>query len=404
MWRLRYNGGDSYPTFGGAIVAAEVDGGLFSEQDRRFMERALALAGRGRGSVEPNPMVGCVLVLDGRVVAEGYHHKFGGPHAEVDALRKAGAAARGATAYVTLEPCCHVGKTGPCTAALLAAGVGRVVAAMGDPFPQVAGKGLQMLGQAGVQTAAGLCESEARRLNAAYLKRLATGLPWVILKWAQSLDGKMATRTGRSQWITGEGARREGHRIRGVVDAVVAGAGTVAADDPQLTCRAGKAKRVARRVVVDGRLSMGLDRQLVRTAREVPVAIVCTGTAMEQQKEKAAALRQAGCEVVALPEVSPGRVDLRALLEWFGSWKATNVMVEGGGHLLGQFLDQGLADEVAVFVAPMLIGGVRAADGASAVTPWPGGVEELAGAARLRDVRVRQVGEDLYVRGVVGGK
>ena len=363
------------------------------------MRRALALAARGRGRVEPNPMVGCVLVKDATVLAEGYHRKFGGPHAEVDALRRAGESARGSTAYVTLEPCCHTGKTGPCTEALLAAGVTRVIAAMADPFPRVAGKGLAILRQAGVQTAVGLCEQEARLLNAPYLKRLATGRPWVILKWAQSLDGKMATHTGRSQWITGQASLREAHRIRSVVDAVVVGAGTVAADDPRLTCRLARARRIARRVVVDGRLRIGLDSRLVRTARQVPVTIACTQAAVDEQPGKADTLRQAGCELLVLPITVPGRIDLGALLEWFATQNATNVMVEGGGHLLGQFLDQQLADEVAIFIAPMLIGGKQPAGESSAVTPWPGGAAELADSPRLANVQVRRLGPDLYVQG-----
>ena len=371
------------------------------------MRKAISLAMRGRGCVEPNPMVGCVLVRDGQVIAEGYHRRFGGPHAEVDALAKAGEAARGATAYVTLEPCCHTGKTGPCTQALLAAGVARVIVAMTDPFPQVAGKGLELLAAAGVQTAVGLLEDQARLLNAPYLKRLTTHRPWVILKWAQSLDGKLATRAGRSKWITGQAALREAHRIRSVVDAVVAGAGTVAADDPQLTSRLVRTRRVAHRVVIDGRLRIGLDRQLVRTAREVPVVIACTRSAIDAQPEKADALHQAGCELLALPEVAPGRIDLSALLEWFGTWKATNIMIEGGGQLLGQFLDQQLADELAVFIAPMLIGGdappAPSVSGepaiAVAATPWPAGIDDLAQSPRLQHAHIRRLGPDLYVRG-----
>jgi diaminohydroxyphosphoribosylaminopyrimidine deaminase/5-amino-6-(5-phosphoribosylamino)uracil reductase len=382
-------------------VATGIQAEVFSRQDEQFMRRALVLAARGRGAVEPNPMVGCVLVRDGTVIAEGYHRRFGGPHAEVEALDAAGAGARGSTAYVSLEPCCHRGKTGPCTDALLAAGVSRVVAAMADPFAQVAGEGLRALAAAGVRTAVGLLEDQARLLNAPYLKRLATGLPWVILKWAQSLDGKLATRTRQSQWLTGETARREAHRLRGVVDAVVVGAGTVAADDPQLTCRFVKARRIARRVVVDGRLKIGLDRRLVRTAREEPVVVASTHAAIGGQPDKVDALKQAGCELLPLPEVSAGRIDLRGLVEWFGTQQATNVMVEGGGQLLGQFLDQRLADEVAIFIAPMLIGGSQpgAAGATAAVTPWPGGVEDLAASPRLRHVRIRQLGPDLCVQG-----
>ena len=200
----------------------------------------MALAVRGQGAVEPNPMVGCVLVRGGRVVGEGWHKRFGGPHAEVEALRAAGRAARGATAYVSLEPCCHFGKTPPCTDALIAAGVSRVVAAMRDPFPKVRGRGRRLLEAAGIKVGMGLCEAEAMRLNAPYLKRQRTGRPWVILKWAQSVDGRIATRTGDSKWISSEDSRAQAHDLRGRVDAVIVGVGTVRADDPLLTCRHGR--------------------------------------------------------------------------------------------------------------------------------------------------------------------
>lgn len=374
------------------------------------MRRALTLAARGRGSVEPNPMVGCVLVKDGVAIAEGYHRKFGGPHAEVDAVQRAGDRAHGATAYVTLEPCCHHGKTGPCTEVLLAAGISRVIAAMADPFPEVAGHGIQRLGQAGLRVDVGLLEDSARRLNAPYLKRVASGLPWVILKWAQSLDGKLATATGHSQWITSDLSRKEAHRLRGYVDAVLVGAGTVAADDPQLTCRMVKPRRIARRVVLDGRLRVPLYSQLVRTSRQVPVLIVCTEPAADEHHEKVAALKDEGCQVLPLPQVRPGRIDLRALLSWCGSQRMTNIMVEGGGHVLGEFLDARLADELAVFLAPMLIGGgapivptAGAADllAIQAVTPWPVGVHDLAEAPRLKQVRLRALGPDFCLQGQI---
>jgi len=338
-------------------------------------------------------MVGCVLVKADRVVAAGFHRRFGGPHAEIEALRKAGEAARGCTAYVTLEPCCHHGKTGPCTDALIAAGVRRVLVAMRDPFVQVAGKGLRRLRRAGIEVAVGLCREEAQSLNAPYLKRLRTGMPWVILKWAQSLDGKLATATGQSRWITGEPARKEAHRIRGLVDAVIVGAATVLADDPMLTCRLARPRRIARRVVVDGRLRIRLDCALVQTAGQVPVVVATTESAVQSARRKAEALRRAGCEVLALRGREPGRIDLRALLEWLGSQQATNVMVEGGGNLLGQFLAERLADELAVFIAPMLVGGK------GAVAPWPGGAGDLAEAPRLQAARFRRVGLDWYVRG-----
>src|SRR5262245_52454147 len=240
-----------------------------------WMRRALELAERGRGAVEPNPLVGAVLVRDGALVGEGWHQRYGGPHAEVHALAAAGPAARGATLHVTLEPCCHPGKTPPCTDAVLAAGVARVVAAMSDPFPRVAGGGLARLRAAGLEVEVGLCEAEACRLNAPYLKLLSRGRPWVHAKWAMTLDGKMATRTGDSKWIRGGGSRRLVHELRGRVDAVVVGLGTALADDPALTARP-PGPRVATRVVLDGRGALPGDLQVVRTAPETPTLIATT--------------------------------------------------------------------------------------------------------------------------------
>ena len=359
------------------------------------MQRALALAGRGRGYVEPNPMVGCVIVKAGRVIAEGYHRRFGGPHAEVVALRKAGPAARGATVYVTLEPCCHHGKTGPCTDSLVAAAVRRVVAAMPDPAPQVSRKGFGKLRRAGIEVATGLCREQAERLNAPYLKRLHTGLPWVLLKWAQTIDGKLAAAGGQSKWITGQPARKQAHLLRGRVDAILIGVGTVLADDPMLTCRLVRPRRIARRIVVDGRLRLPANCKLVRTARQVPVVVACARSSARQRTRKVDMLRQAGCEVLALPQIGPGRIDLRLLLQQLGSQGATNVMVEGGGDLLGQFLDRQLADELVAFVAGRLLGGT------GSMVPWPKGVEKLSGSPRLDTPSLRRIGADWLLRGLL---
>lgn len=331
----------------------------WTEQEMELMNRALALAGRGLGRVEPNPMVGCVIVRGGRIVAEGYHRRFGADHAEVEALRRCGGLGRGATVYVTLEPCCHRGKTGPCSEALIAARVGRVVAAMRDPFAAVAGKGLARLRRAGIEVDVGLCGDRARRLNAAYVKLRSTGRPWVILKWAQSLDGKIATRTGESKWITSPRARREAHRLRGRVDAIIVGSGTAMADDPMLTCRAARAKRVASRVVVDSRLRLSPTLKLVRTGGRVPTIVATTAGAVRSRPRAADELRRRGCEVLVVKQVA-GHVSLPVLLEVLGRREMTNVMVEGGGKLLGAFFDQGLADEAVVFVSPRLIGGAEA--------------------------------------------
>jgi diaminohydroxyphosphoribosylaminopyrimidine deaminase/5-amino-6-(5-phosphoribosylamino)uracil reductase len=357
--------------------------------DEAWMARALELAARGRGAVEPNPMVGAVVVRDGRLVGEGWHQRHGGPHAEVHALTAAGEQSRGATLYVTLEPCCHHGKTPPCTEAVLAAGVVRVVAAMADPFPRVAGKGTEMLRQAGVPVEVGVGEAEARRLNAPYLKLLAMARPWVIAKWAMTLDGRIATRAGDSKWISNEASRRVAHEIRGRVDAVIVGIGTALADDPLLTARP-PGPRVATRIVLDSRLRLPPSSQLVRTAREAPSLFATTALAPAERRDT---LMREGCEVLTLPEVE-GRVSLPSLLDELGRRRFTNVLVEGGGEILGGFLDAGEIDEVHVFLAPRLMGG------AGARPPLLGrGVERVAEMLQLRQPRVEVLDGDVYIHG-----
>jgi diaminohydroxyphosphoribosylaminopyrimidine deaminase/5-amino-6-(5-phosphoribosylamino)uracil reductase len=358
-----------------------------SADAERWMARALELAERGRGHVEPNPLVGAVVVRDGRAVGEGWHQRYGGPHAEVHALAAAGAAARGATLYVTLEPCCHHGKTPPCTDAVLRAGIARVVAAMPDPFPAVAGKGADQLRAAGVEVEFGPGEAGARRLNAPYLKLLATGRPYVHAKWAMTLDGKIATRTGDSKWISNEASRRRDHELRGRVDAIVVGVGTALADDPQLTARP-PGPRTAARVVLDSHARLPLNSVLVRTARDVPT-VVATVTPLAQ----AAQLHAAGCEVLTLP-ATDGRPDIDALLAELGRRRFTNVLLEGGAGVLGSFLDAGAIDEVHVFIAPRLAGG------AAALTAVGGrGVEKIAQALRLAECRAEMLEGDIYVHG-----
>jgi diaminohydroxyphosphoribosylaminopyrimidine deaminase/5-amino-6-(5-phosphoribosylamino)uracil reductase len=337
------------------------------------MRQALALAARGRGHVEPNPMVGAVVVRDGVRVGEGWHQRFGGPHAEVFALAAAGDAARGATLYVTLEPCCHFGKTPPCTDAVIAAGVRRVVAAMADPFPKVAGGGIALLRDAGVEVEVGVCEAEARRLNAPYLKLVGTGRPYVHAKWAMTLDGKIATRTGDSKWISNEASRRRVHELRGRMDAILVGSGTALADDPQLTARPA-GPRVPARIVLDRRGRLSPDSHLVRTAREVPTIVVGQGNP-------------------ALVEVIPSG-SIAELLDELGRRRFTNVLVEGGGEVLGSFLDAGEIDEVHVFIAPRLAGGTLARGPVLGV-----GVERMADALRLAAWEVETVEGDVYLRG-----
>ncbi len=357
----------------------------FTPQETAWMQRALTLAARGRGRVEPNPMVGCVLVRGRKIVGEGYHRRFGRPHAEVEAIRDAGSAARGSTAYVTLEPCCHTGKTPPCTDALLAAGIKRVVAAMADPFPKVCGQGVAILRKAGVRIDVGLCREDAVRLNAPYLTRQRLGRPWVILKWAQSIDGKIATRTGDSKWISSEQSRRWVHKLRGRVDAVIVGVGTALNDDPQLTCRAGRPSRVATRIVIDPQLRTPLRSALLRTAGQTPTMFV---TCADAPSRRLAAVNRAGAEVLTVRKTRSG-LDLQAMLAKLAARGMTNVLVEGGGRTLGLFYDRGLADEAVIFVARRLIGG------SGAVSPLSGrGPASMADVKLTRRTQLSRMGDD----------
>lgn len=352
--------------------------------DEAHLRRALRLAARGQGRVEPNPMVGCVIVREGRIIGEGYHRRFGGPHAEIEALRRCTRTPRGATVYVTLEPCCHFGKTPPCTEALIAAGVARVVAPLKDPNPAVAGKGFAALKKAGVRVDVGVLANEAAALNAPFLKLVRQGRPWVILKWAQSLDGKIATRTGDAKWISDETCRAHAHRVRGRLDAILVGVGTVLTDDPMLTCRVGRPRRSATRVILDSQLRTPTTARLVRSAARVPTWVFCTPGAAAR---RARALERAGCRVLCV-RAGPGGVSLPAVLEVLGAQQMTNVLVEGGGALLGRFLDADLADEVHVYIAPLLIGGAQAPGPLHAC-----GVARVAEARRLpRGARLRALG------------
>jgi diaminohydroxyphosphoribosylaminopyrimidine deaminase/5-amino-6-(5-phosphoribosylamino)uracil reductase len=357
------------------------------------MARALQLAARGEGHVEPNPMVGCVIVCDADVVGEGWHARFGGPHAEVVALEQAGAATRGGTLYVTLEPCCHHGKTPPCTEAILRAGIARVVIAAGDPFPQVDGGGVAELTAAGITCEVGTLGDEARRLLAPYLKLVATARPWVIAKWAMTLDGKLATHAGDSQWISGEASREVVHQLRGRVDAIVVGSGTALADDPLLTARPQDptdVRRIATRVVVDSRCTLPIDSQLVRTTDAAPLLVAVSELASAEHCRR---LTDAGAEVVQLAgETHAERID--SLLVELGRRRLTNVLVEGGGRLLGQLFDLRAIDEVHVFVAPKLAGG------ATAPSPLGGmGIHRMDEALQFDHVTINPLGEDVYVCG-----
>jgi diaminohydroxyphosphoribosylaminopyrimidine deaminase/5-amino-6-(5-phosphoribosylamino)uracil reductase len=360
------------------------------------MQRALALAWRAQGRVAPNPAVGAVVVRDGELAGEGATKPPGGPHAEIVALQEAGERARGATLYVTLEPCAHHGRTPPCVDAVIAAGVRRVVVALSDPFPEVCGRGLARLRAAGIDVEVGLEARAAALVNAGYLKRLRTGLPEVTAKYAMTLDGRIATRTGHSRWITGELARREAHRLRDRHDAVMVGVGTVLADDPLLTVRlpseeAGEGgPHHPLRVVVDSRARTPGTAAVLRPDTPGHTLIACSTDA---PAERLAALEAAGAKLLVLPR-GDGGVDLGALLRALGERGINRVLVEGGSRLLGRLFDLGLVDQVVAFIAPVIVGGCGA--------PGPvggTGVATIDQAWRLHGVELCQIGPDLVLTG-----
>ena len=350
------------------------------------MRAALALGRRGLGSSWPNPSVGCVIVREGRVVARGVTAPGGRPHAEAEALGRAGAAARGATVYVTLEPCSHFGQTPPCADALVGAGVARVVVACADPDPRVSGRGIARLREGGIEVVEGVLRAEAEADQAGFLMRVRLGRPMVTLKLATTLDGRIATSTGESQWITGAEARRAGHMLRGSHDAVLVGIGTALADDPALTCRVPGVRGVPEvRVVVDSGLRISAHLQLVRTARTIPTLVLHRADADAGRQDF---LHELGVRLLAV-EGRAGGLDLGAAMRALGAAGLTRVLVEGGARIAGGLLQAGLVDRMAWFHAPGVIGG----DGLAGVAGF--GVSALAELRRFRRVSVREVGEDL---------
>lgn len=361
-----------------------------ADDDQRFMRRALDLAEQGRGFVEPNPMVGCVIVKDGQIVGEGFHEKFGGPHAEVNAIASAGGASlEGCTVYVTLEPCCHHGKTPPCTDALLKIKPARVVIAMQDPFPKVQGGGIQILAADRIQVSVGACGDAASRLNAPFIKVHQQGKPWVIAKWAMTLDGKLATASGSSKWISGEAARAEVHRIRGLCDGIMVGSGTVKLDDPILTTRP-PGPRTAARIVFDSQATLSPSSRLIETISEAPVVV---GVAESARSERLERLAHAGCELVVC-HGNDHAERMEHFLRQLAAGGMTNLLVEGGSQLLGLLWDTRQIDEVYAFIAPKIAGG------SDAISPIGGaGVLNMEEATNLVRTDLRSYQETICLHG-----
>ena len=358
--------------------------------DEIFMREALRIARNAEGRTSPNPLVGAVVVREGKIVAEGWHRRAGTPHAEIHALNMAGELARGATLYVTLEPCSHFGRTPPCARAIVDAGISRVVAAMTDPNPQVAGRGFEILRSAGIQVEVGTLEAEARRLNEVFIKWVTRKLPFVTLKFACSLDGKIATVGGESQWISGIESRTFTHRLRDTNDAILVGVGTVIADNPSLTTRLVEGKNPVR-VIVDSRARTPPDSTVV-TDKSARTIIATTSRAPE---EKLSALKSRGVEIITAGDGE--HVDLEILMRALAERELTSVLVEGGGTIHFAMLKAGLVDKVLAFVAPKILGG------ANALTAVAGaGFEKLSDAVSLKDLTTERFGDDILISGYVG--
>jgi len=350
------------------------------------MREALELALKGIGKTSPNPAVGCVIVKNGKIIGRGYHKKAGKPHAEINAMRDAKRNkkdVRGATMYVTLEPCCFYGRTPPCTKAIINAGIQRVVAAMKDPNPKVAGKGFKELRKASIEVKSGVLEEDAKEINEAYIKFMTTGLPFVIAKAALSADGKMAAKRGALKWITGEKARLEGRKLRALVDAVIVGANTVVKDNPRLTCRV-KGCRNPKRVIVDARLIINEKSKVFNKEAETIVA-----TTSKAPKKKIAALKKRGANVLVIG--NGDRVDLKKLLKELASMEVTSIMIEGGGKLLGSAFDAGIVDKVIFFITPKIIG--------PGISIESKAFKTIDDAFRLKDIEMMPIGEDLMIVG-----
>lgn len=366
---------------------------MWNSEDRKFMEMALDLASGGLGHVNPNPLVGAVIVKDGRVISRGWHKAYGGLHAETDALSCCSEDTAGATMYVTLEPCCHYGKQPPCTSAIIRAGISRVVVAMSDPNPLVAGHGVEILRSSGITVETGLCEAQARHLNRVFIKYISTRRPWVVLKTAMTLDGRIAAVSGDSKWVTGEQARHLVHEMRGRYMGIVAGIGTVLADDPMLNCRI-EGMRQPVRVVVDSKASLPPGSALARTSGEFRTVVAHTAAAPEGNL---AGLRGCGVQTLECASGPDGRVDIGDMLVRLGGMSVDSLLVEGGAEVGWSFVSGGHVDEYYMFIAPKIIGG-RNAKGPVGGEGFP----RMSEAVPVDIESVTRCGDDWLIHGFPG--
>ncbi len=362
--------------------------------DRDYMKSVLRLAAKGRGKTSPNPMVGAIIVNKNRVIGKGYHRKAGTPHAEILALRESGERARGSALYVNLEPCCHRDKkTPPCTDAIIQSGIKKVVLGMTDPNPKVSGKGIRVLKKAGIEIVTGILEEESRRLNGAYIKYITTGQPFVILKIASSLDGKIATASGESRWITGEESRKAVHRLRSEVDAVMVGIGTVLKDDPMLTVRLTKGRNPCR-VILDPQLKTPLKAMALNpesgSSSGAKTYIVTTP---DSPDDRVSALKKKGAEII-YADSKDGYIDLTSLIKELGKLAITSIMIEGGSELNASALRSGIVDKVMIFISPKIIGGHDSKGSIGGKSP-----DRLSAAIVLRDIKSKRSGEDILIEG-----
>lgn len=355
------------------------------DKDKSYMKSVIELAEKGMGRVNPNPMVGCIIVKNKKIVGKGYHKYFGAPHAEIEALSKAEKLVRGSTMYVNLEPCCHYGKTPPCSKAIIKAGIRKIIIAMKDPNPLVNGKGIKELRRNNIEIKTGVLEEEARKLNKGYIRYINKKKPFVILKTAVTLDGKIATVTGDSKWISSEQSRDYVHKLRSQVDAVLVGINTVLRDDPELTSRRNKKNPI--RIVLDTYLSIPLDAKVLDKKANT---VIVTGS---HENRKIGLLKNKGVKVIGLDSTN-GRIKLKQLIEELGKMSITTLLVEGGGDIYTSFLEQNMVDKVLFFIAPKIIGGKKA------ITPFKGkGISRISNAIKLKDISIRRFGNDILVQG-----